>query len=110
MSTTQGGQSCASVVGQRTGRCCGGYEEAGEVTGFGDEGVWVSHSRGGGRFEQAQLVCRGFGYNDDAGTWRARHHPRFVADITGDGRVDIIGYGGPGVYVARNLYRRFSTR
>ncbi|MFB0620822.1 FG-GAP-like repeat-containing protein [Streptomyces sp. AGS-58] len=81
-----------------------------DIVGFGDEGVWVSHNCGGGRFEQAQLVCRGFGYNDDAGAWRVGHHPRFVADITGDGRVDIVGFGGPGVYVARNLFRRFRTR
>jgi hypothetical protein len=81
-----------------------------DIVGFGDEGVWVSHSSGDGQFEQAQLVCRGFGYNDDAGAWRVGHHPRFLADITGDGRVDIVGFGGPGVYVARNLYRRFRTR
>ncbi|MBL1083546.1 VCBS repeat-containing protein [Streptomyces actinomycinicus] len=81
-----------------------------DIVGFGDEGVWVSHNRGDGRFEQAQLVCRGFGYSDDAGAWRVDRHPRFLADITGDGRVDIIGFGGPGVYVARNLYRRFRTR
>ncbi|EFL37060.1 predicted protein [Streptomyces viridochromogenes DSM 40736] len=31
-------------------------------------------------------------------------------DTTGDGRVDIVGFGGPGVYVARNLFRRFRTR
>ena len=81
-----------------------------DLVGFGDEGVWVAHSRGDGTFEQAQLVCRGFGYNDEAGAWRVGHHPRFLADITGDGRVDIVGFGGPGVYVARNLYRRFRTR
>ncbi|AJT69872.1 hypothetical protein T261_8278 [Streptomyces lydicus] len=81
-----------------------------DIVGFGDEGVWVSHSRGGGRFEQAQLVCRGFGYHEDAGGWRVERHPRFLADITGDGRVDIVGFGGPGVYVARNLFRRFRTR
>ncbi|MCZ0210503.1 VCBS repeat-containing protein, partial [Streptomyces sp. UMAF16] len=81
-----------------------------DIVGFGDEGVWVAHNRGDGRFEQAQLVCRGFGYHDDAGAWRVGHHPRFLADITGDGRLDIIGFGGPGVYVARNLYRRFRTR
>ncbi|MEV7139606.1 FG-GAP-like repeat-containing protein [Streptomyces tauricus] len=81
-----------------------------DIVGFGDEGVWVSRNRGDGTFEQAQLVCRGFGYNDDAGAWRVGHHPRFLADITGDGRVDIVGFGGPGVYVARNLYRRFRTR
>ncbi|MEU6811676.1 FG-GAP-like repeat-containing protein [Streptomyces sp. NPDC046831] len=81
-----------------------------DIVGFGDEGVWVSHNRGDGRFDQAQLVCRGFGYNDDAGAWRVDRHPRFLADITGDGRVDIVGFGGPGVYVARNLFRRFRTR
>ncbi|GAA3185933.1 MULTISPECIES: FG-GAP-like repeat-containing protein [Streptomyces] len=81
-----------------------------DIVGFGDEGVWVSHSRGDGTFEQAQLVCRGFGYHEDAGGWRVDRHPRFVTDITGDGRVDIVGFGGPGVYVARNLFRRFRTR
>ncbi|MFD9482631.1 FG-GAP-like repeat-containing protein [Streptomyces sp. NPDC059991] len=81
-----------------------------DIVGFGDEGVWVSHNRGDGQFEQAQLVCRGFGYHEDAGGWRVDRHPRFLADITGDGRVDIVGFGGPGVYVARNLFRRFRTR
>ncbi|MFD8993604.1 FG-GAP-like repeat-containing protein [Streptomyces abikoensis] len=81
-----------------------------DIVGFGDEGVWVSHSRGDGRFEQARLVCRGFGYNDDAGAWRVDRHPRFLTDITGDGRLDIVGFGGPGVYVVRNLFRRFRTR
>ncbi|MFE4689769.1 FG-GAP repeat domain-containing protein, partial [Streptomyces sp. NPDC056749] len=81
-----------------------------DIVGFGDEGVWVSHNDGDGRFEQAQLVCRGFGYAEDAGGWRVDRHPRFLADVTGDGRVDIVGFGGPGVHVARNLFRRFSTR
>ncbi|MFE4449724.1 FG-GAP repeat domain-containing protein, partial [Streptomyces sp. NPDC056796] len=81
-----------------------------DIVGFGNEGVWVAHGLGGGRFEQAQLVCRGFGYDDDAGAWRVGRHPRFLADVTGDGRVDIVGFGGPGVYVARNLHRRFRTR
>lgn len=72
--------------------------------------VWVSHSRGGALFEQAQLVCRGFGYNEEAGAWRVDRHLRFFAGITGDGRVDIVGFGGPGVYVARNLFRRVRTR
>ncbi|MFI2238645.1 FG-GAP-like repeat-containing protein [Streptomyces chrestomyceticus] len=81
-----------------------------DIVGFGDEGVWMSHSLGDGTFEQAQLVCRGFGHNENAGGWRVDRHPRFLADITGDGRLDIVGFGGPGVYVARNLYRRFRTR
>ncbi|MFI8197025.1 RICIN domain-containing protein [Streptomyces sp. NPDC085942] len=85
-------------------------DENPDIIGFGDEGVWVSRNKGDGTFEQAQLVCRGFGYNEDAGGWRVDRHPRFLADITGDGRVDIVGFGGPGVHVARNLFRRFRTR
>ncbi|WP_405697790.1 FG-GAP-like repeat-containing protein [Streptomyces sp. NBC_01185] len=81
-----------------------------DIIGFGNEGVWVSHNNGDGSFERAQLVCRGFGYNEDAGGWRVDRHSRFLADITGDGRVDIVGFGGPGVHVARNLFRRFRTR
>ncbi|MGC5040373.1 FG-GAP-like repeat-containing protein [Streptomyces sp. DT190] len=81
-----------------------------DLVGFGDEGVWVAHNRGDGRFEQAQLVCRGFAYDDAAGAWRVDRHPRFLADVTGDGRVDLVGFGGPGVHVARNLFRRFTTR
>ncbi|MEE1751274.1 FG-GAP repeat domain-containing protein, partial [Streptomyces sp. SP18CS02] len=81
-----------------------------DIVGFGDEGVWVSHNTGDGQFEQAQRVCCGFGYHDAAGAWRVDRHPRFLADITGDGRVDIVGFGGPGVYVARHLDRRFRTR
>ncbi|MFJ3433027.1 RICIN domain-containing protein [Streptomyces cyaneofuscatus] len=85
-------------------------DEKPDIIGFGNEGVWVSHSKGDGTFEQARLVCRGFGYNEEAGGWRVDRHSRFLADITGDGRVDIVGFGGPGVHVARNLFRRFRTR
>jgi hypothetical protein len=81
-----------------------------DIVGFGDEGVWVSRGQGGDEFEEAELVCGGFGYNKKAGGWRVDRHPRFLADTTGDGRMDIVGFGGPGVYVARNLARQFVTR
>ena len=29
-------------------------------------------------------------------------HPRFVADLTGDGRADIVGFGDAGVLVCVN--------
>ncbi|MBK9305892.1 MAG: VCBS repeat-containing protein [Nitrospira sp.] len=39
------------------------------------------------------------GYNQG---WRVEQHPRFVADLTGDGKADIIGFGHDGVWVALN--------
>ena len=46
------------------------------------------------------MVVNNFGYN--AGGWRVDRHPRFLADITGDGRADIVGFGNAGVWVSRN--------
>ena len=48
-----------------------------------------------GTFGAVQLVVNNFGYN--AGGWRVEQHPRFLADITGDGRADIVGFGNAGV-------------
>ena len=48
-----------------------------------------------GTFAAPQLVVDNFGY--DAGGWRVDQHPRFLADVTGDGRADIVGFGNAGV-------------
>ena len=39
-----------------------------------------------------------FGF--EAGGWRVEKHPRFLADLPGNGRADIVGFGNAGVYVA----------
>ena len=69
-----------------------------DIVGFGDAGVWTALSNGDGTFQPPQFVLDDFGY--DAGGWRVEKHPRFLADITGDGRADIVGFGDAGVYVA----------
>ncbi|MBM2618523.1 VCBS repeat-containing protein [Actinoplanes sp. LDG1-06] len=71
-----------------------------DIVGFGDAGVWVSRSLGGGKFEPPGLVVTNFGYV--AGGWRVDKHPRFVVDSTGDGKADIIGCGDAGVWFARS--------
>ncbi len=48
-----------------------------------------------------RLVVKNFGFN--AGGWRVDQHPRFLADTTGDGRADIVGFGNDGVFVSRSL-------
>ncbi|HJW00383.1 MAG TPA: hypothetical protein VJ617_14935 [Arthrobacter sp.] len=72
-----------------------------DIVGFGDAGVYVSRNLGGGAFEAPGLVDTHFGYANTAGGWRIERHPRFVVDITGGGKADVVGFGEAGVYVAR---------
>jgi hypothetical protein len=37
------------------------------------------------------------GYNQG---WRVDQHPRFVVDVTGDAKADLVGFGNDGVWVA----------
>jgi hypothetical protein len=72
-----------------------------DIVGFGDGGVWISQAQANGSYTAPQLVVQNFGYT--AGGWRVEKHPRLLADTTGDGRLDIVGFGDAGVYVSRSL-------
>jgi hypothetical protein len=74
-------------------------DRKGDIIGFGDAGVYVSYNNGNGTFQPAKFVLNNFGYQQG---WRVEKHPRFVVDLTGDGRADIIGFGENTVYVAYN--------
>ncbi|KIM35070.1 hypothetical protein M413DRAFT_432890 [Hebeloma cylindrosporum] len=71
----------------------------GDIVGFGQDGVYVSKNRGNGTFEEAKLVSRDFGYEQG---WRVHEHPRFMADVTGNGCADIVGFKDKAAYVAFN--------
>jgi hypothetical protein len=60
----------------------------------------VSRALADSTFEGPMLVITNFGY--DAGGWRVEKHPRFLADTTGEGRADVVGFGDAGVYVSRS--------
>ena len=68
-----------------------------DLVGFGDDGVWVALADDDGTFRNAQRVVADFGYSQG---WRVDQHPRFVADVTGDGKADIVGFGDKGVWTA----------
>src|SRR5690606_39347224 len=69
-----------------------------DIVGFGDDGVYVALSNGDGTFAfQPVPVLRDFGF--EAGGWRVEKHPRFLANLTGTGGADIVGFGDAGVWV-----------
>jgi hypothetical protein len=74
-------------------------KKRGDIIGFGDAGVYVSYNNGNGTFQPAKFVLNNFGVQQG---WSVAKHPRFVADITGDGCADIIGFGDNSVWVAFN--------
>lgn len=77
-----------------------GGNDAVDIIGFGNHGVWISFNNGDGTFQTPELAIADFGY--DAGGWRMDRHVRLLADLTGDGRDDIVGFGRDGVMVALN--------
>ena len=68
-----------------------------DLIGFGDAGVWTAVNNGDGSFQSMKFVVEDMGYNQG---WRVDRHPRFVVDITGDGKANIVGFGDAGVWTA----------
>jgi len=72
-----------------------------DIVGFGNAGAWVSLADGGGGFGPAYLAAFGFGFAPEAGGWSTQDRfPRMLADVNGDGRADIVGFGNAGAWVA----------
>jgi serralysin len=70
-----------------------------DVVGFGNAGVYVALADGRGGFAAPRLALGAFGAM--AGGWGSQDKfPRYMADVNGDGRSDVVGFGNAGVYVA----------
>ncbi|HEU5279135.1 MAG TPA: VCBS repeat-containing protein, partial [Gaiellaceae bacterium] len=69
-----------------------------DIVGFGTTGVWTALSNGDGTFLPPAVVLANFCL--EAGGWRVDRHPRLLADLTGDGKADIVGFGDAGVWTA----------
>lgn len=72
-----------------------------DAVGFAGSGVYVARGTGSG-FEAGTRWSSGFGINTAAGGWRVGLHQRLIADVTGDGRADVVAFGESGVRVARS--------
>jgi hypothetical protein len=68
-----------------------------DVVGFAYDGVWTAMGKGDGTFHDAHFVLADLGYDQG---WRVDKHPRFVQDINGDGKADVIGFGEDYVWTA----------
>ncbi len=70
----------------------------GDIVGFGNAGAFVALGNAGGGFDTARLATNQFGI--DAGWNNENVLSRHLADVNGDGRADIIGFGNAGAFVA----------
>jgi len=69
-----------------------------DVVGFGWEGVLVSYGSASGTFSGTGLVLANFGQTE--GWTNDNQFHRAVADLSGDGRADVIGFGYAGTLVS----------
>ncbi len=76
-----------------------------DVAGFGNDGVGIALSNGAGFDTPIDGITGSFGYNQG---WRVTDNPRFMTDVDGDGKDDIVGFAGDGVYVATSAGSGFN--
>ncbi len=69
-----------------------------DIVGFGNSGVTVSFAQATGNFSYPQTLIKNFSMIN--GGWHVGKNPRMVADVNGDGKADIVGFGNKGVYVS----------
>jgi hypothetical protein len=68
-----------------------------DIIGFGFDQVFVALSNGSG-FDPMQAATTDYSYN--AQQWRVEYHPRMAADVNGDKKADLIGFGFDRVLIA----------
>jgi hypothetical protein len=72
-----------------------------DIVGFGNVGTYVALANANGSFGEMNLVSFEFGRSDAGGSWQSNdRYPRVLADVNGDGRADIVGFGEAGTHVA----------
>lgn len=79
-----------------------------DVVGFARSGVFVARGTGTG-FATASKWSGGFGLTTSTAGWKTDRDPRTLADVTGDGILDIVGFRSDGVYVAAGTGSRFGA-
>lgn len=71
-----------------------------DIIGIANSGVYVSLNTGSSSFSHKKLWVSQF--SKDRGGWSTSNNPRFLADVTGDGILDIVGFSNDGIYISTN--------
>ncbi len=79
-----------------------------DIVGLAGQGVYVSLNTGSS-FGSAKLWTSRFGTSPSSGGWNMSRQPRVIADVTGDGLPDIVGFTSSGTYVGRNTKSGFAS-
>jgi len=74
-----------------------------DIVGFGEQGVIVALSTGDG-FAEPEMWVDNYSYSNG---WRVDKHPRFLADVNGDEKLDVVGFGNNGVFVSTSTGSKF---
>ncbi len=72
-----------------------------DIVGFGENAVFVAPANADGTFGDSIISSPTDGFTPGRGNWDSfDRYPRQLADVTGDGRADIVGFGETAVFVA----------
>jgi trypsin len=69
-----------------------------DLIGFGEHDVFVAYAQPNGTFSAVQAVLHDMTIG--AGGWQTDRHVRTAADVNGDGRADLIGFGEHDVFAS----------
>ena len=75
-----------------------------DLIGFGQDGVYVALSNG----TSFGAISKWTSAFDLSHGWTVKDYVRTVGDVNNDGRVDLIGFGQDGVYIALSMGTTFS--
>jgi hypothetical protein len=76
-----------------------GHDQLGDLVGIGNDGVFIADAQPGTGYTHATWVLADFGNNQG---WTNAGTVRTLADVDGDGRLDVVGFGPGSVKVALN--------
>lgn len=72
-----------------------------DIVGFAESGTYVALATSNGHFAPAKLAQINFGAGAPGGGWTSfNQSPRELGDVNGDGKADIVAFGGIGTFVA----------